>query len=91
MCCGDVLRAWTVDDDGVVEISLEEDALHHQEIRGRMFPFVLMQFHIHPNRKHVVLGYLEATTAGWGCVYRVIGRGLDAELAPDDGCGSWIS
>lgn len=91
MCDGDPIRAWTVDDNGVAEISLEELALHKKEIRDRIYPFILIEFHIHRDRKHVVLGHTEASTAGSGCVYRVHRNGPDAKLIPDESFGMWIS
>lgn len=91
MCRGDVLRAWTVDDNGLAEIPLDEHVLHIQEIEQRIYPFILMQFHIHPNRKNVVLGHVEASTAGSGCVYRVQGHGSNAQLLSDESFGFWVS
>ncbi|WP_425616230.1 hypothetical protein NA78x_006169 [Anatilimnocola sp. NA78] len=88
---GDVLRAWTFDDTGLVEISLAEHALHRGEIAGRTFPFVMMMFHIHENRKHIVLGYCEANTSGSGCVYRVESSGEEVSLEHDESLGFWRS
>jgi len=91
MVCGEVLRAWTVDDDGLVEITLAEHTLHIQETKGPFYPFVLKQFHIHSNRKTVVLGQSEGPTCGRGCVYRVSHSGQVAQLVVDESFGFWIS
>ena len=91
MCRGDVLRAWTVDDCGLCEIPLDEHALHLREIKDRIYPFILIQFHIHPNRKNVVLGHSEASTAGFGSVYRVQRCGTNAQLVPNESFGFWRS
>src|SRR5262249_41675065 len=51
MCQGDVVRAWVRDEDGLRQISLEEHAEHQGKLDGKdIYPFVLVHFHVHPDR-----------------------------------------
>jgi hypothetical protein len=91
MCEGKLVRAWVRDSDGLRQISLNEHKRHKRRIRGRIFPFVMMMFHIQPDRTRVVLGHRQANTAGTGCRYLVQGEGVEAKLEFDPSGGGWIS
>jgi hypothetical protein len=91
MCRGKVVRSWIRDAEGLREISLEEYKQHKRKIHRRIYPFIIMEFHIQPNRKHVVLGNRQASTAGRGSRYLVEGEGDQAELIPDPTGSSWVS
>ena len=91
MCRGKVERAWVRDAKGLREIGLGEYRKHKRRIRGRIYPFVLMSFHILPDRQRVVLGHRQASTAGRGTRYLVIGEGDKARLEPDPSSGFWVS
>jgi hypothetical protein len=91
MCCGKVVRAWIRDVEGLREIGLQEYKQQKRTIHSRIYPFVLMAFHIHPDRQRVVLGHRQASTAGRGCRYLVEGQGDGATLAPDATGGFWVS
>src|SRR5262245_20679107 len=91
MCCGKVVRAWVRDADGLREITIDEYKQHKRKIRGRIYPFVIMAFHISADRQRVVLGHRQASTAGTGCRYIVQGQGEGAKLETDPTSGSWIS
>jgi len=90
-CRGKVVRAWIRDAEGLRAISLEEYKQHKRTIRGRIYPFVIMEFHIQPDRKRVVLGDRQASTAGRGCRYLVAGEGDQAKLISDPTGGFWVS
>jgi hypothetical protein len=91
MCSGRLVRAWVRDSDGLREISLEEHKQHKRKIHSRIYPFVIVSFHIRPDRRKVVLGRREANTAGRGCGYLVEGEGETARLVRDPAAGFWIS
>ena len=90
-CRGKVVRDWVRDGDGRREIGLDEYKQHKRRIRGRIYPFVIMEFHIQPNRERVVLGHRQASTAGTGCRYLVEGQRDEAKLERDPTGGAWIS
>ena len=92
MCRGAVVRAWVRDARGLREITPAEYARHNRRIRGdKIYPFVLVSFHIHPDRQRVVLGERRASRGGWGCRGMVRGEGAGAVLEPDPSGGSWVS
>lgn len=90
-CAGSVLRAWTLDANGLNEIPLDEHAVYLKEARREIYPFELIQFHIHRNRQRVVLGSIQGSRSGTGSVYKVEGEPSDARLVPDDEYGAWRS
>lgn len=90
-CGNDVVRAWIRDVAGLREITVKEFRKHKSRIRGRIYPFVLMDFHIEPNRVRVVLGVRMASTAGFGGRFLVQGNGDRAELVDDPMGGPWVS
>ena len=85
------MRAWFRDNDGLNEISIQKYKQHKKKIRGRIYPFILIRFHISPDRRLVVYGQTEASTAGSGCRFIVDGDGASATLRPDPDGGFWIS
>jgi hypothetical protein len=91
MCSGKVVRAWIRDAEGLREISLQEYKQRKRTIHGRIYPFVLMAFHIQADRQRVVLGSRQASTAGRGSRYLVEGEGEGANLTPDPTGGFWVS
>jgi hypothetical protein len=90
-CAGSVLRAWTLDPDGLNAIPLDEHALYLKEVGRGIYPFELIQFHIHRNRQHVVLGSIQGSRSGTGSVYRVEGAPPDANLVMSSDFGAWRS
>jgi len=91
MCRGEVVRAWVRDEDGLREVTPDEYGRHKRRIRGRIYPFVLVSFHIHPDRQRVVFGVRQASTAGIGGQYLVRGEGETGELEADPEGGFWRS
>ena len=90
-CGGEVVRAWIRDGEGLREITMAEYEQQKRRIRGRMYPFILVQFHIEPERTRVILGRREASTAGTGHRYLVRGEGDKASLEGDPTGGAWTS
>jgi len=90
-CDGRVVRAWVRDVEGLREIGLDDHKRHRRRIRGRIYPFVIMEFHIYPDRARVALGHRQANTAGAGCRFLVQGEGTEAELEYDPAGGGWRS
>lgn len=91
MCGGELVRAWVRDLHGLAEISLQEHMKHKSKIKERLFPFVIVFFHVYPDRTHVVLCHQGADTAGGGERYIVTGDGTNIKLEPDPSGGFWIS
>lgn len=90
-CCGKPLRAWRRDADGLTDISIVEYERLVRTIQNRLYPFILVDFHISNDRKQVVLSHQEANTAGGGNRYVVQGKGEHAKLVEDPAAGFWIS
>lgn len=92
MCHGPVLRAWRRDTEGLHEICEPERQNHLRRLAGlRIYPFVLLTFHIQANGDRVIIGLHHATTAGVGGGYIVERRGDRIELLPDPTGGYWQS
>ena len=91
-CCGEPLRAWQRDTDGLMELPIGEyEQQKKEKSRGPMYPYILVDFHIFADRSHVVIGDHQASRAGSGCRYVVEGKGTVAKLAFDATGGAWIS
>lgn len=88
---GNMVRGWVRDENGLREISLEEYKQHRRKIHGRIFPFVLVSFHIHANRQRITIKTLQASTADTGGEYLIEGEGDAAKLVFDPEGGFWIS
>ena len=83
-CRGDVIRAWVRDEGGLRQISLAEHGEHQRKLEGKdIYPFIMVQFHVHPDRKHVVIGQSQAMLAGSGTGYLIEGSGREARLCPE--------
>jgi hypothetical protein len=97
-CAGHVLRAWKRDEIGLRKISLKEHKQHERKLEiwqrkrdSRFFPYILVVFHVFPDRQRVVKGFHHANTAGKGGCYLVRGDGTSAKLIPDPDGGFWVS
>jgi hypothetical protein len=90
-CAGRLLTAWVRDESGLNQINLLQYLRHRSKIRGRIYPFVVVSFHILPHLQRVVLGHREADTAGAGCRYTIEGTGNQAMLKYDPTGGGWRS
>jgi hypothetical protein len=91
VCKGTVLRLWVRDAKGLREVPVQSHAKHLSKIKARIFPFIIVEFHIYPDKSGVVVGQQEANTAGHGGSYLIHGGPEKAELVPDPSGGFWIS
>ena len=91
-CRGDVVRAWIRDAGGLREITLAEDErLTADILQYPVFPFILLEFHILPDRQRVAIGHRRAGMGGRGWRYLVRGEGAEAALEDDPSGGFWRS
>jgi hypothetical protein len=91
-CQGDVVRAWVRDESGLREIALEEDAQLTFELEQySIYPFILVMFHILPDRRRVVFGFMQGSRGGAGWRDLVQGEGEEATLDSDPSGGLWMS
>jgi hypothetical protein len=90
-CGGKIIRAWVRDAKGLQEISLQEYNQQKRKINSPIYPFIIVQFHLPANRKHVVFGTRYASLAGQGTRYVIEGEGDTAKLVPDPTAGFWES
>ena len=90
-CRGELLQLWLRDAQGLRQIPLESRKEHQRKIKSRIFPFILISFHIHPDRTRVVFCHREANTSGMGRRYMVIGDHDNATLEVVPSGGFWRS
>ncbi len=90
-CGGTLLRLWLHDAQGLRQIPLRSRAEHQRKIHDRIFPFVIISFHIYPDKTRVVYCHREANTAGRGKCYKVVGDDDNAVLVADPLGGFWVS
>jgi hypothetical protein len=89
---GEVVRAWVRDEGGLRVIALpEHERLTFEIDRYPLYPSILMEFHILPDRRRVELGFREAALSGRGRVYLVRGEGENATLESDPAGWFWKS
>ncbi len=90
-CRGKMFRAWIRDADGLREITLDEYKQYKRTNRSGSYPYVLVRFHILPDRDRVVLGMHTGNRSGRGARYLVEGEGDEAKLTIDPTGGIWMS
>ncbi len=89
---GDVVQSWIRDKEGLREISLNEHAKHTDKIHNSdIYPFILMQFYIFPDRQCVIIGTQEASRSGSGGEFIVQVNEGKAKLEPDVHGSFWVS
>ena len=91
-CRGRVVRSWFADASGLRRLTADERKELRLRLRGKsVYPYVVHQFHISPDRRRVVLCHVAGPRAGTGMGYFVDGDGPDARLVPDMAAGAWRS
>jgi len=89
-CIGDTIHAWIRDSNGLREISVEEHIHHIARVTDDVFPFILMEFYVFPNRERVIIQRRGSNKDARGLQLTIQREGKNIKLIPDFNT-SWSS